>query len=218
MRAQLVAGFMLLASATSHADSRGTLRVGVLPLDLESSSDTPLFGEHVDRAVSNYNTAAAARGMSSRIDAADLGIAETLYSIAPGVEVGAGHYLFRLEGVLGLGADLKSFGIGIYPLGLQGRVGRSVVVYVSAGGTASWLDRSGSGDVGGLVGVRGAVGARIVERFVVEIGYNAFILGGTVNRQKLDDMMATGDTSDVDGAISAGEARGLVDLSVGLSF
>lgn len=218
MRAQLVVGFMLLASATAHADSRGTLRVGVLPLDLESSSDTPLFGEQVDRAVTNYNTAAAARGMSARIDAGDLGIAATLYSIAPGLEVGSGHYVFRVEGVLGFGDDLMSLGVGLYPLGLQGRIGRSVVVYASAGGTASWLDRSGSGDIGGLVGARGAVGARIVDRFVVEVGYNAFVLGGTINRQKLDDMMTSGDTTDLGGAISAGEARGLVDLSVGLSF
>ncbi len=189
------AGFVVMVLAGSaSAETRGTLRLGVLPLDLESSSDTPLFGEQVDRAVTGYNAAAAAfdrrnGGTTARIDAGDLGVAETLAMITPGLETGVGHYLFRIEAPIGLGSDLRSFGLGIYPIGVQARVRRDVDLYASAGGTASWLDRPGAGDVGGLLTLRVAIGARFANRVVVELGYSAFALGGTVNNERLEQMM-----------------------------
>ncbi len=203
----------------AHAEVRGTLRVGVLPLELESSSDTPLFGGSVDDAVKGYNAMARARGMA-RIDAGDLGVAETLVVVAPGIETGAGPYFFRLEGMLGRSADLTSIGVGIYPLNLQARVHRSATAYLSVGGTASWLDRSGSGDVGALLTGRAAVGARFARHFVAEVGYSAFALGGTVNRDRLAAMQMdeTIDEAALEDTIAVGQASGLVDISVGVTF
>lgn len=215
---------MLLAGSAS-AETRGTLRFGLLPLDLESSSDTPLFGDQVDEAVASYNAAATVidrrtGSRTERIDAGDLGVAETLAMITPGLETGVGHYLFRLEAPIGIGSDLRSIGLGVYPLGVQGRVARDVALYASAGGTASWLDRPGEGDVGGLLTVRAAVGARFAQRFVVEVGYSAFALGGTVNSDRLDRMTLTEEMQlpEPESVISAGEGRGLFDVSAGVSF
>lgn len=214
---------MMALAGSASAETRGTLRVGVLPLELRSSSDTPLFGERVDRAVTDYNQAAAAFDRrtgktTARISAGDLGVAETLVMIAPGLEGSAGHYLFRIEAPIGIGDDMKSIGLGLYPIGVQGRVGKGVALYASAGGTASYLDRPGSGDIGGLLTVRGVIGARFANRVTAEVGYSAFALGGSVNNARLDDMMTGAALPEPATVLSAGEARGLVDVSVGVSF
>jgi hypothetical protein len=218
--------FVLAAlTGITRADTRGTLRFGVVPLELRSSSDTPLFGDRVDRVVSDYNAAAAAYdlmhgGMTARIDAADLGVTETLLVLSPGLEIGSGAYFFRLEAPLGFADELKSYGLGVYPLNLQIAPRRSFVLYASAGGTASWLDRPGSGDVGGLLALRAAVGCRFASHLVLEIGYSAFAIGGTINNERLASMM-DGDTTQLaqpQEVLSAGEARGLVDASLGVTF
>lgn len=210
----------------THADTRGTLRLGVMPLELVSSSETPLFGNDVTRVVDKYNAAVAAYdrmsgAMTTRLDAADVGVAETLVTFAPGVELGSGgHYFFRLEAPIGIADDLKSFGVGAYPINLQGAVRRNVVLYASGGGSASWLDRPGDGDIGALVTARAAIGARIASHVVVEVGYNAFVIGGSYNNQLLQDMAdpATRQLVEPDQVISAGEARGIVDASLGFAF
>lgn len=209
----------------THADTRGTLRFGVMPLELVSSADTPVFGGSVERVIDKYNAAAASGDRMSgattaRLEAADLGVAETLLVFAPGLEIGSGAYFFRLEAPIGIADALKSVGVGVYPINVQVRLGRSLAVYASAGGSASWLDRPGSGDIGGLVAARAAVGARIARHLVIEVGYNAFVLGGSINSGRLADMADPAAMQRVqpDEAISAGEARGIVDASVGLAF
>jgi hypothetical protein len=185
-----------------------------------------VFGDQVDRAVDRYNAAAAAHDAASgattaRIDTNDLGVAETLFVATPGLEVGGGRYFFRLEAPIGLSGDLRSVGLGLYPLNLQARLRRGLAAYVSAGGTASWLDRPGAGDVGGLVMLRAAAGVRVAHRFVLELGYGAFALGGTVNRDRLDDMSIPAQGMlpvRPEEVLSAGEARGLVDFSLGVTF
>jgi hypothetical protein len=209
---------LLVGSGQVRADTRGTLRVGVMPLDLEASSDTPLFGASVDTAVEGYNAMAAARG-TSRIDAGDLGLAETLVVLAPGVEGGTEHYFFRLEAMLGRASDLTSVGVGVYPINVQARVHRGVTGYLSIGGTASWLDRAGPGDVGGLVTGRAAVGVRLARHFVAELGYSAFALGGTINSKRLAEMSAARiDQAELENTISAGQATGLFDVSFGVTY
>ncbi|HWU90950.1 MAG TPA: hypothetical protein VN253_26975, partial [Kofleriaceae bacterium] len=161
----------------------------------------------------------ASGATTARIDASDLAVTETLVVVAPGIEVGGRHYFFRLEAPIGYAADLRSFGVGLYPLNLQARLHRGLTAYVSAGGTASWLDRPGPGDVGGLVAVRAAAGARIASHFLFEIGYSAFALGGNVNNQRLESMSLTvDDMRHPSQVLAAGEERGLVDISLGVTY
>lgn len=203
----------------THADTRTTVRLGVLPLDLEASTDTPLFGASVDRMIDRYNDAAAARGTTARIGTGDVDVSETLFVAAPGLELGAdGAYFFRLEVPVGIADDVTSVGIGIYPINLQGTLRRGAVLYASLGGSASWLDRRGDGDVGALVTARAAVGMRIARHVVFEIGYNAFVLGGSYNKRRLDEMMDSMQFVEPRQVVSAGEARGIVDASLGLAF
>lgn len=215
-----------IGAAPASAETRGTVRFGVMALDLESSTETPLFGDDVDRAVNKYNAAAAAYdrvsgGSTERIGADDVGMTETLFVTTPGVEFGGRHYFFRLEAPIGVSADLRSIGLGIYPLNAQATLRRGLAAYISAGGTASWLDRPGPGDVGGLLMLRAAAGVRVADRLVVELGYGAFALGGTVNRDRLDAMELPPPGTELpepEEVLSAGEARGLVDISVGFAF
>ncbi|MBA3539210.1 MAG: hypothetical protein H0T79_06250 [Deltaproteobacteria bacterium] len=231
LRSCVLGSFALLASLTvakAHADVRGVLRLGVLPLDVESSPDTPLFGDDVDRAVRAYNAAATAYdrahgSATTPLTTSALGLSETLFTISPGIEAGTGPYFFRLEGMIGLGADLRSYGVGVYPLNLQTMLGREVAGYVSAGGTASVLDETSSGASGGLVTLRLAAGVRLAERIVIELGFSAFVLGGVVDTERLQTMSMydpRGETPPPapDGAVEAGSGRGLVDVSVGLTF
>lgn len=215
------AALVALDGGLTRADTRGTLRFGVMPLDLVSSSETPLFGDGITEVVDKYNAAAATHGSSARLDAADLGVAETLLVFAPGVELGGGGtYFFRLEVPVGVADQMTSVGVGVYPVNLQVAVRRSFVIYASGGGSASWLDRSGSGDVGALVTARAAAGLRLARHLVVEVGYNAFVLGGSINHDRLAEMTHPGPMTIVDPnqVISAGEARGIVDASLGLAF
>jgi hypothetical protein len=213
----------LTARGTTHAETRGTFRLGVLPLDLEASADTPLFGARIERAVDDYNTAADAHdrmtgATTARIDTSDLGVTETLLVFAPGFEQGSGVYFFRMEAPIGIANDLRSIGLGLYPVNLQVPVGRSAAIYGSGGAIASWLDRPGSGDVGALVMVRAAAGFRAARHVVFELGYNAYALGGNVNSGRLADMAEARTLAEPDKAISGGDAKGIVDASLGLAF
>ena len=207
----------------THADTRGTFRLGVMPLELESSADTPLFGDSVAGVVDDYNSAAAAYDRmsgetSARINASDLGVAETLLVFAPGLEIGSGFHFFRIEAPIGIGDDLRSVGVGVYPINLQLALSRGLVVYGSGGASASWLDRPGPGDVGALVTLRVAAGARLAKHLVVEVGYNAYALGGNINRERINDMTETMNLAEPNKAIAAGEAHGIVDASLGVAF
>jgi len=222
----LIAGAVLSVADVrfAHADTRVTVRLGMLPLDLEASSETPLFGESVDTVIDDYNTAAAAYdrasgGTTARIDASDVGVDTTLLVVAPGLELGAaGTYFFRLEVPVGIADDLTSIGVGIYPLNLQASLRRNAVIYASLGGSASWLDRPGDGDIGALLSARAAGGVRIAKHIVFEVGYNAFVLGGSYNNDRLDEMMDGMRLVEPRKVVSAGEARGIVDASLGLAF
>src|SRR5688572_2013791 len=77
------AALVIVSIAQGDAQARGTLRLGFMPLDLEASSDTPLFGGEIDRAVDRYNEAAAATNRDP-ISSSALGLETTLLVISPG--------------------------------------------------------------------------------------------------------------------------------------
>lgn len=211
-------------AAQSHADTRVTVRLGMLPLDLEASPDMPMFGADVARMIDRYNDAAAAHdratgGNTARIGTADVGVSENLLVVAPGLELGSGNtYFFRLEVPVGLADNVTSVGVGIYPINLQAALRRNAALYLSLGGSASWLDRAGDGDIGALVTARAAGGVRVAQHIMFEVGYNAYVLGGTYNKQRLNEMMDTMRLGQPREVVSAGEARGIVDASLGLAF
>ncbi len=217
----IIVALMCANTLRAYADTRATVRLGMLPLDLEASGDTPLFGASVERMIDRYNSAAAAHdratgGTTARIDAADVGVASTLLVVAPGLELGAdGAYFFRLEVPVGMADDITSVGLGLYPINLQAGISRSAVIYASFGGSASWLDRTGDGDLGALISARAAGGVRIARHVMFELGYNAFVLGGSYNKSRLDKMMDSMQLVEPRQIVSAGEGRGIIDASRG---
>lgn len=220
----VAASVVAICPAVARGETRGTLRVGLAPVDLQASPETPLFGAELDQAVADYNAAAAAfeqrhGGQMARIAAGDLSLTETLVVLAPGLELADGHYLFRIEAPIGLADDLRSVGLGIYPIGVQGKLRRDVVAYASAGGAVSWLDRPGAGDLGGMIAARGVVGLRFANHITGELGYTAYALGGNLNRDRLDQM-AIDELARLapDDLIAAGEAHGMLDVSLGVAF
>jgi hypothetical protein len=217
-RTALVVVVLGLAVVPAHAETHATLRLGLVPLDLEASAETPLFGADMSRTVDRYNAMASRMG-APRIRMSDLGVAETLYVIAPGVELGGRHLYFRLEAPIGLGDQLTAIGVGVYPLNVRGQLRRGLVGYASFGGTASWLDRSGDGDIGGLIVARGALGARVGKHVTFELGVSPFAVGGTINNERIANLEEMREIPEQpDELLAAGESRGLVDVSVGLSF
>ncbi len=237
MRSSFLFTFLVIivCPSVAVADSRGVLRVGVVTLDLAPTDATPYLGGRVDDIVGAYNGAsdayneahgypAGSEMASGTIDRDDLGVRATLVTVAPALEVGGDHYFFRLEGVAGFGDDLRALGVGVYPINLAAKLrGGDVRPYLSAGGTASWLDRiGGAGEIGGLVTARVAVGVR-VGRASLEIGYGAFVMGALVDRGRLNTMTDYDPRGDAppprpETAIAGGEQRGMVDLSLGLSL
>jgi hypothetical protein len=215
---------VLLAGASAHAEVRGVVRVGVMPLHLESSKDTLLFGDQVDSAVYAYNLAVAAYDLqfgttTEKIDASDLGVSDTLVTLTPGIEATMGAFFVRAEAQLGIGDELRAVGVGLYPLNFQVAFTRALGMYVSAGGSASWLDRAGAGGIGGLLALRAAGGFRILRHIVVEAGYG-ISLGGVVDLDPLLEYVpsASSPPPSPTSVIVAGEARGVVDVSIGVVF
>ena len=230
----VVVAVLLALPATALADHRGVIRFGVAPVDLAADADTPWFGGPVGDAVTAYNAAADAYNqahgypdgspMATRaIGAGDLAVRTTMFTIAPAVEAGHPNAYVRVEALLGLADDLRSYGAGFYPLNLAARLHRTVTAYVSAGGTASWLDRPSTDDeIGVLLAGRAALGLRLGRHVTVEAGY-ANVLGGLFDRgrarsmQSYDPRGGEPPPSPSD-AIAGGEQRGLVDVSMGVAF
>ena len=232
----VVAAVLLGGRGAALADARGVFRIGVEPLGLEPSPDTPLVGDRVDEAVTAYNAAATAYNRahgyaagsamaSASIDRSDLGLHTTLVTFAPGFEVGGDHVMFRMEGLLGISDRLHAFGLGIYPIDLALPLqGGAVTPYLVAGGTLRWLDHSDhDGESGGLVTVRAAAGARIGRHVVVELGVGLYMLGGVYNGDQLQSMTRYDPRGSApppapDRVVAGGEQTGMVDVSVGFAL
>jgi len=231
--ATVIGAALVIAPAAARADARATFRLGVEPLGLDPSEDTPLVGTHVGDAVAAYNAASAAYNRahgyapgspmaSATIDASALGLHTTLITFAPGVELGGEHVRFRLEGLASISDRLHAFGIGLYPLDVAVPLsGGAVTPYLVAGGTARWLDRSDvAGESGGLVTLRAAAGARIARRIDVEVGVGLYLLGGVYNGAELQSMSSYDPRGNAplpapDRAVAGGQQSGMIDVSIG---
>jgi hypothetical protein len=218
------------------AETRGVLRVGVAPVTLTPESDTWLLGSRVDDAVRAYNAAAEAynqahgyapgSAMSTEsIDRTDLGVSTNFFTLAPGLEAGSRHVFVRVEAALAFGEDHRSYGLGLYPLNIAVPMRRGTMTpYVSAGGAISYLDDLRiDGELGALVNARFAGGMRIGKRVTVEVGYNAYSIGGLVDKDELDTMREYDPRGNEppprpESALAGGEQRGAVDLSLGLAI
>jgi hypothetical protein len=231
----VVAAIWLASGGLAGAETRGLLRLGVEPLALEPSADTPFVGGHVDDAVSAYNAAATSynrlHGLppgsamaSAPIDHSALGLHTTLVTFAPGLEAGGRHVRFRVEALLGISAQVRALGLGVYPLDLAFPVRRGTVTpYVVAGGTARWLDRAGGGEIGGLVTLRAAAGARLGRHVAVELGCGLFMLGGLYDEAQLDSMSSYDPRGAApppapDRAVAGGEQSGMIDVSISVAL
>jgi len=231
-----VVALVLAAGGVAQADARLVLRLGVEPLALEPSADTPYVGSHVADAVTAYNAAAMAYNRahgyqagssmaSAPIDRSALGLHETLVTFAPGLDVGGEHVRFRLEGLLGVSAGVRAIGVGVYPLDVAVPLrGGTLTPFLVAGGTVRWLDRSGSdGEVGGLVTLRAAAGAWIGRHVVIELGVGLYMLGGLYNSAELRSMTSYDPRGSAPPpaptrAVTGGEQSGMVDVSFGFAL
>jgi hypothetical protein len=236
IRVSLAILLLLALPDRASADVRGVLHVRFAPVDLAPDEDTPVFGERVDDAVGAYNAAADAYNYAhgyddgspmatAAIGPEDLGVRATLVTFAPGFEAGHRNAYFRMEAAIGVADDLRAYGVGIYPLNVAAHLRRGAIVpYLSAGGTASWLDRpSTDGELGALLTARIAGGVRFGRRATLEVGYGAFVLGGLIDRGRIRTMeqydpRGAAPPPEPTEAIAGGEQRGLVDISVGVLF
>jgi hypothetical protein len=229
----VIVGALALAGGTATAEGRLVFRLGVEPLSLTISEDTPFVGDHVNDAITAYNTASTAYNRAhgfapgsamavAPIDRTALGLHTTLLTFAPGFELGGEHVMFRIEGLVGISDHVRAVGVGLYPIDLQLPLrGSKITPYFVAGGTLRWLDRSDmDGETGGLGTVRAAAGARIGGHFSVELGVGLFMLGGLYNGSELRSMSSydprgTAPPPAPDRVVSGGEQTGMIDVSVG---
>jgi hypothetical protein len=223
------------AGATAHAEVRAGLRIGVEPLALEPSSDTPMLGAYIDDAVDAYNLAAASYNRShdyamgsakavAAIERSDLGLHTTMAMFAPGVELGTRRAALRVEGLIGVSDEYRAYGFALYPVDLALPMRRGAITpYLQVGGTFCWLERSNVGsEVGALISVRAAAGVRI-RRVTVEVGYRVVTVGGVVDSTKLRTMAQYDPTGSApppqaDRAVVGGKQSGMLDVSLGISL
>jgi hypothetical protein len=228
-----VVAILFAERGLADADARGVFRVGIEPLALDPSDDTPFLTGRVSQAVTAYNAASAAynrlhgyaagsRMASAPIDRRALGLHTNLVTFAPGFEVGGKHVMFRIEGLVSVSDRVRAVGAGVYPLDLAAPLRHGTITpYLVAGGTVRWLDRSNTeGEAGGLVTLRIATGARIGGHFIVELGVGVFMLGGLYNHAELRSMLRYDPRGNAplpapDVAFAGGEQSGMIDVSVG---
>jgi hypothetical protein len=225
---------LALALAGGTAAAGPYLRIGVEPLALDTSADTPYVGSYVNRAITAYNTAsdaynrahgfsAASPMAAAAIDAGDLGLHANLVTFAPGIDVGSGLVRFRAEGLLGIADHVHAFGFGVYPLDLSMPVA-GIEPYVLGGATLRWLGRSDvDGGVGGLVTFRTAVGARFSHHITAELGVSLYMLGGVYSSSTLDSMASYDPRGNAppppaDRVVSGGTQTGMIDFSFGFTL
>jgi hypothetical protein len=235
MRSHLLAVVpALLIPAMAHADVDVSLRAGAGSVDLAASSDTPFVGDRFDEVVEVYNGAATAYnrahgyGASSprRAPAEDHGaldLDETLVTLAPGLDISASYYRGRFELPIGLGDDMRTVGLGLYPLGVAfARDGSSVVPFALAGSIVSYV--TDGSRTGGLFEVRLAAGVRIGQRITIELGVRPYAAGGTVDQERIDTLMETYDPRGSEPPPAPGEVvrggtgAGAFDLAIGVSL
>ena len=220
----------------ARAETRGVLRVGVAPVALAPDGDTPLFGTRVDDAVRAYNAAADAYNRAHGLPASSpmstppigrdaFAVDTTMLTLRPALEAGERHVFVRIEAALAFGADHRSAGIGFYPFNVAVPMRRGTVTpYLSAGGSVSWFDDTrDDGELGALLGARVAGGMRLGRRVTFEVGYNAYAIGGFLDRADLDTMLTYDPRGDAppprpETALAGGESRGTVDVSIGLAL
>lgn len=236
-RVSAVLVIALAAIQPARADVRGVFRLGVEPLALEPSADTPYIGEYVDDAITAYNAASTAYNRAHNypagspmaaapIDTSALALRTTLVTFAPGIDAGGEHIRFRAEALIGISDQVRAYGIGLYPIHLALPLREPAITpYVAAGGTLRWLDRTDTdGETGGLVTVRAALGARFGRYITAEIGVGLFMLGGLYNGDELESMVDSynprGNTPppDPERVVSGGTQVGMIDASIGFSL
>ena len=209
------------------------LRLGAEPLALTPTNDTPLIGGYLDEAVTGYNVASAmynqAHGYtagspkaSASIDRSAFALNTTLLTFAPALELGTEHVALRIEGLFGISNDFRRYGVALDPIDLSLPLGRSVALYLVAGGTASWLERADVADeTGALFTVRVAAGVRVVQHIALEVGYSAYAAGGVLDTKRLHSMASYDPMGDApppvpDQIISGGTQSGMVDISIAI--
>jgi hypothetical protein len=235
-RAALLAFALLLAAAsTASAGGRGLFRIGIEPIGLDPSPDTPFVGDRVDDAVAAYNAATTAYNSAhgyragspmaaATIDRSALGLHTTLVTFAPGFELGGDHVMFRIEGLVGVSDRVRALGLGLYPVDLALPLASGITPYLVAGGTLRWLGRSdNAAETGGLATLRAAAGARIGRHVVVELGVGLYLLGGVYDGEQLQSMTkydprGSAPPPPADRAVAGGTQSGMIDVSVGFAL
>jgi hypothetical protein len=240
MRASFLSLVLVSIPALASADKRddGThfgLRLGTTTLSLNAESDTPVLGSYFDRAAEAYALGASAynaqhgAGSAPRMDESDMDLGAAMLLVTPQVEIGDGAYFVRLEAPFGFSSQVRTYGLGIYPLGLQVRLGNGGArAFLVSGATASYATFPGADEAhGALVTGRAAIGVRFASdehyAFTVELGYGLFAVGGVV------DFAALRDVEDYDprgmappptpGSIAqGGEQSGMIDFSLGFAL
>jgi hypothetical protein len=230
----LAAALVLLAPAVALADVDVSLRAGAGTIALDASSDTPVVGGRFDDAVEVYNGAAQAYNRAHNYrpgsDAAakpqtveDLRFDETLVTLAPGLDIGLGYYRARFEAPFGIGDDVRTIGLGLYPIGVAfARNGSKAVPFALGGAAFSYV--SDGTRTGGLLELRLAAGVRIGDRISIELGVRPYAAGGTVDAERIDTLMDTynprgnAPPPTPDEVVRGGTGSGAVDLAIGISL
>jgi hypothetical protein len=142
------------------------LRLGGGTLELAAGEDTPLMGGVFTEAIETYNLAASAynrsHGLSSSAPQAapsmthsDMDLRTQLFLLTPTLELGGDGYFFKMEVPVGFGDDVRTYGLGIYPLNVGGHLTggkqQELAGYLSAGFVASYVTFPASDDAAGAL-------------------------------------------------------------------
>src|SRR5262249_28468150 len=108
---------------------------------------------------------------------------------------------------------------------VQKRWGSDTSIYGSAGGFASFLERSDTNGIGALVGARLAGGVRFPRYRAVGLRVTPLPPRGVGDRRQLDRVGPLGTPPahpatlpNPSSVVSAGDTSGMVDVSVGVTF
>jgi len=220
------------------------VRLGYATPSLKAG-DVPLVGKKLSDALTNankmvdaYNAAQGTNRPHYAMD--DLNLTARAVQITPSLHLGGDGMFFKLEAPIGVSSELKTYGLGIYPINIAiGIPGIDLYPYISAGGVGTWATSTSFTPTGGqklvvdakglILEARVAVGAKLylvpMVPLSVEVGYSPYAAGGVVDTTRLNALKPPSGTPtaapklpDSPGAAVRGGVGHMLNMMVGIDF
>jgi hypothetical protein len=215
------------------------IRFGIQGFNL-SAGNAPLIGAQLQEAITNLNAAVTAYNAANPgspvapYSINDMNIAQSVFTITPTFHLGGDGYFFKFDVPIGLGGNITTLGLGIYPINYGYYIENiRLMPYLSLGATFNYAMSSGytppgggattaMNGVGALISGRLALGAKyqIMNGLAagLELGWSPFAAGGVVDATRLAAIGGSTTLPPAPGSIARGGLGSILDGAISIDW